>query len=89
MSDTSTEKSSRKGLLATYTGIAAGCAGIDTAFAYGVATLAKVAVPAKAAISGITFGASFVFSFMALCLCKVAGDADDYMDSLMEEHPLN
>lgn len=75
---------SNKGLVATYLGISAGTAGIDMAVAYGVATLAKAALPAKVAISGLTFGVSFAFAFLALCMCKAASDADDYMDELTE-----
>lgn len=66
------------------TGIAAGCAGIDTAVAYGIASIAKVAMPSKLMISGVTFGVSFAFAFFAMCLCKAASDADDYMDELNE-----
>lgn len=77
-------KGGRSGLVAAYTGISAGCAGIDTAIAYGIATVAKAAVPTKIAISGLTFGVSFAFAFLALCMCKAASDADDYMDELQE-----
>ena len=70
--------------IAVVTGTSAGCAGLDAAVAYGIATVARVAVPAKLVISGITFGVSFMVAFCALCMCKAASDADDYMNELNE-----
>lgn len=75
-------------LAATYTGISAGCAGIDAAAAYGIATLAKVAMPAKGVIAGLTFGCSFAFAFLALCMCKAAGDADERMGEMAGSQPV-
>lgn len=77
------DRGTRRGGLAMTTGISAGCAGIDTAVAYGIATIARVALPAKLTIVGVTFGVSFALSFMALCLCRAAGDADDALELRM------
>lgn len=84
MGNKETQQGNQRGLATTYAGISAGCAGIDTAVAYGIATIAKVAVPTKVIIAGLTFGVSFAFAFLALCMCKAASDADDYMDELNE-----
>jgi len=77
------KRNSHRGALAVTTGLSAGCAGIDTAVAYGIATIAGVAMPAKLTIAGVTLGVSFAVSFMALCLCRAAGEADGFFESLV------
>lgn len=84
MGYSSESNASKASDLAMTAGVSAGCAGVDAALAYGIATIAKVAVPSKLVILGVTFGVSFSVAFFALCMCKAASDADDYMDELNE-----
>lgn len=84
MSEATEAREREMGPAATTAAVSAGIAGLDAAVAMGIAAAARVAGPARLTIAGITFGVSFVCSFFALCLCKAASDADDYMDELQE-----